>query len=121
MALTSYTLQLSSLSNKTSSAPTDTSLSMTVATSLFSTITLTATQFDSSRGLTVGARLPGAMRIHSGSLSLGILYWHNTYLVEAITPSIRFVMRSIRGERWACFGFEDLISTASVGSTVAIA
>ena len=47
---------------------------MTVAILFLSTMALTATQSAPSRAVTVGARLPGVMRVPTSSLARGMLY-----------------------------------------------
>lgn len=66
-----------------SDAPTLVSSSITVATFFFSTIELTATQFSSSRAVTVGARFPGVMEQAVASWVRGMLYWQRTYFWAA--------------------------------------
>jgi len=104
----------------TSSAPIFTRSSITFAQFFFSIMLLTATQFSASSGLTVGAFLPGAIWVASRSLSREMLNWQTTYLFAAITPAIRFVMRSTSGVRCGRLGVVDRINTASVWRTVAI-
>lgn len=65
--------------------------------------------------------LPGVILAQIGSSSLGMLYWHITYLLEATKPAILEDIFLMRGVRCGCLGVEDLIRTASVDITVAIA
>jgi len=104
-----------------SSAPISTSSSMMFAILSFSTILLTATQSFDSKGLIVGAFLPGVILVASDRLVRQMLYWQTTYFLAATTPAIRFVMTPIRGDRVGCFMTFDLMRTASDRRTVATA
>lgn len=50
-----------------------------------------------------------------------MLYSQTTYLLAAMTPAMRDVIRLMRGVRVGCFGTLDLIRTASDWRTVAMA
>jgi len=67
---------------------------MTLATSFFSTIELTATQPSDSSGVMVGALLPGVILVAVDSMSFGMLYWLRTNFCAVITPLILEVIMS---------------------------